>query len=57
MAPRIRWKDELGCKTISTIVLEGIPARWKKSLWAVQEDLVRAILDGDDVLCCMAISI
>jgi superfamily II DNA/RNA helicase len=53
MAPRIRWKDEIGCKTVATIVKKMIPG-WTKGLRPVQEDLVTAILDGDDVLCCTA---
>jgi superfamily II DNA/RNA helicase len=53
MAPKIRWKDELGRKTISTIVKKVIPG-WINGLRPVQEDLVTAILDGDDILCCTA---
>ncbi|KAJ7193716.1 P-loop containing nucleoside triphosphate hydrolase protein [Mycena pura] len=53
MAPRLRWQDELGRKTIGDIVKKVIPA-WTDGLRPVQEDLVSAILDGDDVLCCTA---
>ncbi|KAF8198225.1 hypothetical protein K438DRAFT_1584225 [Mycena galopus ATCC 62051] len=53
MAPRLRWKDDLGQQTIRTIVTKVIP-EWKDGLRPVQMDLVSAILDGDDVLCCTA---
>ncbi|KAF8179975.1 P-loop containing nucleoside triphosphate hydrolase protein [Mycena galopus ATCC 62051] len=53
MAPRLCWKDDLGQQTIRTIVAKVIP-EWKDGLRPVQMDLVSAILDGDDVLCCTA---
>ncbi|KAJ7801965.1 hypothetical protein B0H14DRAFT_3782106 [Mycena olivaceomarginata] len=53
MAPRIRWQDDLGRKTIGDIVKKVIPA-WTNGLRPVQEDLVSAILDGDDILYCTA---
>ncbi|KAJ7692757.1 hypothetical protein B0H17DRAFT_861241, partial [Mycena rosella] len=53
MAPRLRWQDDLGRKTIDTIVRKVIPG-WKDGLRPVQMDLVAPILDGEDVLCCTA---
>jgi superfamily II DNA/RNA helicase len=53
MAPRLRWQDDTGRKTINQIVKKIIPA-WKDGLRPVQADLVSPILDGDDVLCCTA---
>lgn len=49
-----RWQDPAGLETISdTIVKKLIPA-WTNGLHEVQLDLVSAILDGNDVLCCTA---
>ncbi|KAJ7245376.1 P-loop containing nucleoside triphosphate hydrolase protein [Mycena haematopus] len=49
----LRWQDPLGRDTINKIVKKLIPA-WQNGLRPVQEDLVAAMLDGDDVLCCTA---
>ena len=48
-----RWQDPAGLETINTIVKKLIPT-WTNGLHAVQLDLVSAILDGKDVLCCTA---
>ncbi|KAJ7779224.1 hypothetical protein B0H16DRAFT_1838657 [Mycena metata] len=53
MARRLRWQSQIGRDTIQKIVTKVIPT-WKNGLRPVQEDLVSAILDGDDVLCCTA---
>ena len=39
--------------TINTIVKKLIP-RWTSGLCVVQLDLISAILDGEDILCCTA---
>lgn len=53
MAPKYRWRDPQGDRTISKIVKEQIP-QWKDGLYPAQQDLVKRILDGQKVLCCMA---
>ncbi|KAJ6449998.1 P-loop containing nucleoside triphosphate hydrolase protein [Mycena sanguinolenta] len=53
MTTRLLWKDDLGRETINRIVKKVIPG-WTDGLRPVQMDLVVAILDGDDVLCCTA---
>ncbi|KAJ7321045.1 hypothetical protein DFH08DRAFT_713166, partial [Mycena albidolilacea] len=50
MAQKLHWRATIGCNTIQKIV-ELIPT-WKDGLCPVQEDLVSAILDGEDILCC-----
>jgi superfamily II DNA/RNA helicase len=47
------WRDPIGLTTINTIVKKLIP-NWTNGLHAVQLELVSAILDGQDVLCCTA---
>jgi ATP-dependent helicase YprA (DUF1998 family) len=53
MTARISWRSDLGRDTLNKIVKKVVPA-WKDGLRPVQADLVSAILDGDDVLCCTA---
>ncbi|KAJ7143996.1 P-loop containing nucleoside triphosphate hydrolase protein [Mycena epipterygia] len=53
MAPKYRWRDPQGDRTINKIVKEQIP-QWKDGLYPAQQDLVKCILDGQKVLCCMA---
>jgi superfamily II DNA/RNA helicase len=53
MAQKLRWRAPIGRNTIQKIVKKLIPA-WKDGLRPVQEDLVSAILDGEDILCCTA---
>ncbi|KAJ7301473.1 P-loop containing nucleoside triphosphate hydrolase protein [Mycena albidolilacea] len=53
MAQKLHWRAPIGCSTIQKIVKKLIPA-WKDGLRPVQEDLVFAILDGEDILCCTA---
>lgn len=53
MAPKYRWRDPQGDRTINKIVKEQIP-QWKDGLYPAQQDLVKRILDGQKVLCCMA---
>jgi superfamily II DNA/RNA helicase len=53
MARVPRWQDPSGLETINTIVEKLIPT-WTDGLHAVQLELVSAILDGKDVLCCTA---
>ncbi|KAJ7436651.1 P-loop containing nucleoside triphosphate hydrolase protein [Mycena galericulata] len=48
-----RWQDPIGRETANKIVKKLVP-EWKAGLRPVQEDLVSAILDGDDLLCCTA---
>ena len=45
--------DAVGISSSDTIVKKLIPA-WTNGLHEVQLDLVSAILDGNDVLCCTA---
>ncbi|KAK6987803.1 P-loop containing nucleoside triphosphate hydrolase protein [Favolaschia claudopus] len=53
MAPQIRWKSTQGRDTVAQIVKKLVP-RWKNGLHAWQLDLVGRILDGEDLLCCIA---
>ena len=53
MAPRYRWRDPKGRRTILKIVKKEIP-EWKDGLHTAQLELIIHILDGEDVLCCMA---
>jgi superfamily II DNA helicase RecQ len=53
MAPRYSWRSTHGHRTITTIVKKLIP-QWENGLYPAQHDLVARILDGQDVLCCMA---
>ena len=53
MAPQPRWRDPEGLATINTIVKNLIP-KWTNGLHPVQLEVVSAILDGEDVLCCTA---
>ncbi|KAJ7483467.1 hypothetical protein FB451DRAFT_1028909, partial [Mycena latifolia] len=46
-------QDAIGCQTMNTIVKKLVP-EWKDGLRPVQEDLISAMLDGDDILCCTA---
>jgi len=48
-----RWQDPAGLETINIIVKKLIP-KWTNGLHEVQLNLVSAILDGKDVLCCTA---
>ncbi|KAJ7785402.1 hypothetical protein B0H14DRAFT_2474079, partial [Mycena olivaceomarginata] len=53
MAPRFRWKDPEGVRTITLIVKKMIP-QWKDGLYPWQLKLVVRILDGSDIFCCIA---
>ncbi|PPR04699.1 hypothetical protein CVT26_015024 [Gymnopilus dilepis] len=53
MVPQPRWQDPHGLATINIIVKNLIPG-WTNGLHPVQLELVSAILDQDDVLCCTA---
>ncbi|KAF8884728.1 P-loop containing nucleoside triphosphate hydrolase protein [Gymnopilus junonius] len=53
MAPQPRWRDPDGLATINVIVKKLIPT-WTNGLHPVQLELISAILDGQDVLCCTA---
>ena len=53
MARGPHWQDPIGVATINAIVKKLIP-EWMNGLLAVQLELVSAILDGQDVLCCTA---
>jgi superfamily II DNA/RNA helicase len=53
MAQGLCWQDPVGLETINTIVKKLI-STWTGGLHAVQLELVSAILDGQDVLCCTA---
>ncbi|KIJ89614.1 hypothetical protein K443DRAFT_117756 [Laccaria amethystina LaAM-08-1] len=52
-ARQLRWQDPEGLDTINSIVKKLIP-NWTNRLHAVQLELVSAILDGMDLLCCTA---
>ena len=52
MATGARWQDPIGLETIQTIV--KIISTWTDGLPPVQLELVSAILDGQDILCCPA---
>jgi superfamily II DNA helicase RecQ len=53
MAPKYRWRDPEGLRTVTKIVKEQIP-QWKDGLYPSQDNLVRRVLDGEAILCCMA---
>ena len=53
MATGAHWQDPIGLETIQTIVKKIIPT-WTDGLHPVQLELVSAILDGQDILCCTA---
>ncbi|PPQ98765.1 hypothetical protein CVT26_014348 [Gymnopilus dilepis] len=53
MSAKPRWQDPDGLTTINTIVKKLVPS-WTNGLHPVQLELVSAILDGEDVLCCTA---
>jgi superfamily II DNA/RNA helicase len=53
MAQGPRWQDPVGLETINTIVKKLIPT-WTNGLHEVQLELVSAMLDREDVLCCTA---
>ncbi|KAJ7308762.1 P-loop containing nucleoside triphosphate hydrolase protein [Mycena albidolilacea] len=53
MAPRFRWRDPEGVRTITQIVKNMIP-QWKDGLYPWQLKLVVRILDGGDIFCCIA---
>ena len=53
MAQGPRWQDPVGLETINTIVKKLIPT-WMNGLHEVQLELVSAMLDREDVLCCTA---
>ncbi|KAJ6564483.1 hypothetical protein B0H19DRAFT_991336 [Mycena capillaripes] len=53
MAPRYHWRGPQGHRTITTIVKKLIP-QWKNGLYPTQHNLVARVLDGEDILCCMA---
>ncbi|KAF4622465.1 hypothetical protein D9613_009317 [Agrocybe pediades] len=53
MPEKRRWQDIEGLETVQTIVRKCLP-QWDTGLRPVQLELVSAILDGDDVLCCAA---
>ncbi|KAJ7142578.1 P-loop containing nucleoside triphosphate hydrolase protein [Mycena epipterygia] len=53
MAPRHRWRDPQGRRMVTQIVKKEIP-QWKDGLYPSQETIVIRVLDGEDVLCCMA---
>ena len=53
MARQPRWQNPEGLDTINTIVRKLI-LNWTNGLHAIQLELVSAILDGKDLLCCTA---
>ncbi|KAJ7208662.1 P-loop containing nucleoside triphosphate hydrolase protein [Mycena pura] len=53
MAPRYSWRSTHGHRTIAAIVKKVIP-QWTNGLYPTQLDLVARILDGENLLCCMA---
>ena len=53
MATGAHWQDPIGLETIQNIVKKIIPT-WTDGLHPVQLELVSAILDGQDILCCTA---
>ncbi|KAJ7601484.1 P-loop containing nucleoside triphosphate hydrolase protein [Mycena rosella] len=52
MAPRYRWRDPPGRRTITAIVKKLLP-QWKNGLYPDQHNLVTRVLDGESILCCM----
>ncbi|KAK6996217.1 p-loop containing nucleoside triphosphate hydrolase protein [Favolaschia claudopus] len=53
MPQNIRWRSPAGRETLQKIVRKLIPT-WMDGLRPTQEDLVAAIMDQEDVLCCTA---
>lgn len=53
MAPQYCWTDPHGHLTVKKIVKKEIP-EWKDGLYPAQHKLVVRVLDGQDILCCMA---
>lgn len=53
MAPRYRWQSPQGHQTLTAIVKKRIP-QWPNGLYAPQQKLIVRILDGEDIVCCMA---
>ncbi|KAF8888938.1 hypothetical protein CPB84DRAFT_1849498 [Gymnopilus junonius] len=53
MAQKPHWQDPEELNMINNIIKKVIPA-WTDGLHAVQLELISAILDGQDILCCMA---
>ena len=54
MAQVPRWQDPSGLETINTPIVKKLIPTWTDGLHAVQLELISAILDGKDVLCCTA---
>ncbi|KAJ7725477.1 P-loop containing nucleoside triphosphate hydrolase protein [Mycena metata] len=53
MAPQFRWQSPKGHQTVSTVVKKRIP-QWSNGLYPAQTQLIVRILDGEDIVCCMA---
>ncbi|KAJ7698085.1 hypothetical protein B0H17DRAFT_927709 [Mycena rosella] len=53
MAPRYRWRDSKGRRTLKEIVKKLIP-QWENGLYPAQSELITRVLDGEDVFCSMA---
>ncbi|KIK02235.1 hypothetical protein K443DRAFT_97197 [Laccaria amethystina LaAM-08-1] len=53
MATGPHWQDPISLETKCTIIKKIIPI-WRDTLHLVQLELVSAILDGLDILCCTA---
>ncbi|KAF7371703.1 p-loop containing nucleoside triphosphate hydrolase protein [Mycena venus] len=53
MAPKYRWTGPQGRSTLKKIVQKEIP-QWKAGLYPPQEELIVRVMDGQDVLGCMA---
>ncbi|KAJ7017191.1 P-loop containing nucleoside triphosphate hydrolase protein, partial [Mycena alexandri] len=47
------WQSPQGHQTVSTIVKKRIP-QWPNGLYLAQKKLIVRILDGEDIVCCMA---
>ena len=54
MAAGARWQDPISLETIQIIVKKVIPTSWMDSLHPVKLELVSAVLDGQNILCCTA---
>jgi superfamily II DNA helicase RecQ len=55
MAPKYRWCDPEGLRTTTRIVKEQIHSGTTgSSLYPSQDNLVRRVLDGEAIVCCMA---
>ncbi|KAJ7661828.1 hypothetical protein B0H17DRAFT_953349 [Mycena rosella] len=53
MAHKYRWSDPEGSRSVDLIVKKEIP-QWKEGLYPTQRKLIVRVLDGEDILCCMA---